>query len=108
MCGNVRRHFASVLEAGTPLAEVPPAQNIDIRDSASYSQCMASLPNNISSLSEGEKFELLDAIWEDLEAHTPMISAEQAEELDRRIAAYEKNPPTGTPWAQVKAGLPKR
>ena len=69
---------------------------------------MATLPNNISSLSEGEKFELLDAIWEDLEAHAPTISAEQAEELDRRIAAHEKNPPTGTPWEQVKAGLPRR
>ena len=69
---------------------------------------MASLPNNISSLSAAEKFELLDALWEDLEAHSSTLSADQAEELDRRIAAYEKNPPSGTPWEQVKAGLPKR
>lgn len=69
---------------------------------------MATLPNNISSLSAAEKFELLDALWEDLEAHSASLSAEQAEELDQRIAAYEKNPPTGTPWEQVKAGLPKR
>jgi putative addiction module component (TIGR02574 family) len=69
---------------------------------------MAILPSNISSLSEAEKFELLDALWEDLEAHASTLSAEQTEELDRRIAAYEKNPPTGTPWDQVIAGLPKR
>jgi putative addiction module component (TIGR02574 family) len=69
---------------------------------------MASLPNNISSLTAAEKFELIDALWEDLEAHVSTLSAEQAEELDRRIAAYEKNPPTGTPWEQVKAGLPRR
>jgi len=69
---------------------------------------MATLPNNISSLSAAEKFELLDALWEDLEAHSSTLSAEQAEELDRRIASYEKNPPSGTPWEQVKAGLPKR
>ena len=69
---------------------------------------MASLPSNISRLSEGEKFELLDAIWEDLEAHAQTISSEQAEELDRRIAAYDKNPPSGTPWEQMKVGLPKR
>ena len=69
---------------------------------------MAPLPNNISSLSAAEKFELIDALWEDLESHASTLSAEQAGELDRRIAAYEKNPPTGTPWEQVKAGLPKR
>jgi putative addiction module component (TIGR02574 family) len=69
---------------------------------------MPILPNNISSLTAAEKFELIDALWEDLEAHAATLSAEQAEELDRRIAAYEKNPPSGTPWEQVKAGLPMR
>jgi putative addiction module component (TIGR02574 family) len=69
---------------------------------------MATLPDSISSLSEAEKFELLDALWADLEAHSSTLSAERVEELDRRIAAYEKNPPAGTPWEQVKAGLPKR
>jgi putative addiction module component (TIGR02574 family) len=71
-------------------------------------KAVATLPNNISSLTAAEKFELIDALWEDLESHASTLSAEQAEELDRRIAAYEKNPPTGTPWEQVKAGLPKR
>ncbi len=69
---------------------------------------MATLPNEISTLTAEEKFDLLDAIWEDLESHPQSLSAEQAEELDRRIAAYEKNPQIGTPWEQVKAGLPKR
>jgi putative addiction module component (TIGR02574 family) len=69
---------------------------------------MASLPSNISSLTAAEKFELIDALWEDLESHVSTLSAEQAEELDRRIASYEKNPPTGAPWEQVKAGLPRR
>ncbi len=69
---------------------------------------MAILPNEISSLTYAEKFELLDALWEDLESHASKLSSEQADELDRRIAAYESNPPVGTPWEQVKAGLPKR
>lgn len=69
---------------------------------------MATLPRNIRGLSDAEKFDLIDALWQDLEAHTPVLSTEQAEELDRRIAAYEKNPPAGTPWERVKAGLPKR
>jgi putative addiction module component (TIGR02574 family) len=47
------------------------------------------------SLYAAEKFELLDALWEDVETHAPALSSRQAEELDRRIAAYEKNPPPG-------------
>jgi len=69
---------------------------------------MATLPSSISGLSAAEKFDLIDALWQDLETHPPALSTEQAEELDRRIAAYEKNPPIGTPWEEVKAGLPKR
>lgn len=69
---------------------------------------MATLPDNISNLTDAEKFELLDALWEDLEAHPPTLSAEQAAELDRRLAAYDKHPPAGTSWEQVRAGLPKR
>jgi putative addiction module component (TIGR02574 family) len=66
---------------------------------------MGTLPNEISSLTDAEKFELLDALWEDLESHASKLSSEQADELDRRIAAYEANRPVGTPWEQVKADV---
>ncbi len=69
---------------------------------------MATLPNNISSLSTAEKFELLDALWEHLESHPASLSVEQAEELDRRVAAYEEDPSAVVPWEQVKAGPPKQ
>lgn len=69
---------------------------------------MAALPNNISSLSDTEKFELLDALWEDLETHAFTLSTEQAEELDRRVTAYEENSSAVVPWEQVKAGQPKQ
>ena len=69
---------------------------------------MASLPASISQLSTAEKFELLDALWKDLEANAPSLSTEQAEELDRRVAAYEQNPSAVVSWEQVKAGQPKR
>jgi putative addiction module component (TIGR02574 family) len=68
---------------------------------------MATLPANISNLSAAEKFDLLDALWEDLDAHAPAFSAEQAEELDRRVASYEMNPSAVVSWDQVKAGQPK-
>ena len=69
---------------------------------------MATLPNNISNSTDAEKFELLDALWKDLETRPFDLSLEQTEELDRRIEAYEKSSPIGTPWEQVKAGLPRR
>lgn len=69
---------------------------------------MASLPENISGLSDAEKFDLLDAIWEDLEAHASVISNEQSEELDRREAAYRVSPSAVIPWPEVKAGQPKQ
>jgi putative addiction module component (TIGR02574 family) len=69
---------------------------------------MATLPDNVKSLSEAEKFELLDALWVDLESHAQPVSAEQAEELDRRVADYEKDPSAVIPWEQVKAEQPKR
>jgi putative addiction module component (TIGR02574 family) len=71
-------------------------------------KAMVTLPNSISGLSEADKFELLDALWADLEAHSSTLSAEQAEELDRRIASYEEDRPSGTTWEQIKAGLPRR
>ncbi len=68
---------------------------------------MATLPSNISGLSDAEKFDLIDALWLDLEAHSPALSAEQAEELDRRVADHEMNPSDVVSWEQVKAGQPK-
>ena len=69
---------------------------------------MATLLNSISSLSEAEKYDLLDAIWEDIESHASRLTAEQAGEIDRRVEAYEKDPSDVMTWEQVKAGLPKR
>ena len=69
---------------------------------------MATLPANIGNLSVTEKYALLDALWEDLEANAPPITAAQNEELDRRVAAYQKNPSAVLTWEQVKAGQPKQ
>lgn len=66
---------------------------------------MSALPHGIASLSVAQKFELLDALWEDLEAHTPPLSADQEAELQRRVAAYEQDPSSVIPWEQVSARL---
>jgi len=68
---------------------------------------MATLPANISSLSASEKFDLLDALWEDLEARSSSFTAQQSLELDRRVSAYEKDPSNVLAWEQVQAHQPK-
>ena len=66
---------------------------------------MSNLQNEIGSLSVAEKFELLDVLWESLEADTPALTDEQRAELDDRTARYERNPSDVIPWEQVRAGL---
>jgi putative addiction module component (TIGR02574 family) len=69
---------------------------------------MSNLQNQIGSLSAAEKFELLDVLWESLEADTPALTDEQRAELDYRVARYERNPSDVIPWEQVRDGLFKK
>ena len=85
-----------------------PRQEVDIQHETSYPQALATLPANIGSLSASEKFDLLDALWEDLETHAPALSTEQEQELDLRVAAYAENPSAVLSWEQVKAGRPSQ
>ncbi len=66
------------------------------------------LRHQIASLSSAEKAELLDAIWESLEAEPPSLTDEQRAELDARIARHEQNPSDVVPWEHVRANLFKR
>jgi putative addiction module component (TIGR02574 family) len=66
---------------------------------------MSNLQNEIGSLSAAEKFELLDVLWESLEADAPALTDAQRAELDYRVARYEQNPSDVIPWEQVRAGL---
>jgi putative addiction module component (TIGR02574 family) len=69
---------------------------------------MSNLQNEIGNLSAAEKFDLLDALWESLEADAPPLTDAQRAELDHRIASYQQNPAGVIAWEQVKAGLFKR
>lgn len=69
---------------------------------------MSDLRTQIESLSAAEKAELLDAVWESLEADALSLTDEQRAQLDDRIARHEQNPSDVIPWEQVRAGLFKK
>jgi putative addiction module component (TIGR02574 family) len=69
---------------------------------------MSDLRHQIDSLSAAEKAELLDVVWESLEADAVSLTDAQRAELDHQIARLEQNPSDVVPWEQVKAGLSKK
>lgn len=69
---------------------------------------MDNLRTQINSLSTAEKADLLDTVWESLEADALSLTDAQRAELDRRIARHEQNPSDVIPWQQVKTGLHKK
>ncbi|MCU1327934.1 MAG: addiction module component, family [Bryobacterales bacterium] len=66
---------------------------------------MNNVRNEISNLSQTEKFELIDALWESLETDPHVTTGEQHSELDASMARYQSDPSDVIPWEQVKAGL---
>ena len=69
---------------------------------------MSALRDQIASLSPDQKAELLDEVWESLEADVLALSDEQRAELDRRIARHEQQPSDVIPWPDVRARLFKK
>jgi putative addiction module component (TIGR02574 family) len=62
------------------------------------------------SLPLSERIELVEALWESIiqEGYEPELTPAQAEELDQRLAAHEKNPDDVVSWETVKADLQGR
>lgn len=69
---------------------------------------MSAWRDQIASLSPVEKAELLDEVWESLEADAVALTDEQRAELDYRIARHEQKPSDVISWEQVRAGLFKK
>lgn len=59
----------------------------------------------IDRLSVPERIALAQAIWDSIpaEAHPPLLTEAQRQELQRRIDDHEANPDDVVPWEQIKA-----
>ena len=66
---------------------------------------MSTLRNQIKSLSTTEKDELLDAVWESLDADALSLTETQYADLDYPITRHKKDPSDVIPWERVRAGL---
>ena len=63
--------------------------------------------SELLKLPVAERIKLVEAIWDSIAAapDTLELSDAEREELDRRWAAYERDPSVGSPWAEVRARI---
>ena len=62
----------------------------------------------IEQLPLDERHEVAEKVLEKYGGFDDELTPEQAAELDRRLAEFEKNPREGIPWEQVEADLNQR
>jgi putative addiction module component (TIGR02574 family) len=97
---------SAVLEAGAGLGRLEFPTSLYCR--RVEGSAMSNLPQDIGNLSAAEKFELIDALWESIEAEPPALTVEQRHELDAREGRYQQNPSDVRSWEHVKARLLKK
>lgn len=64
--------------------------------------------DEIRRLPNAERRELIERIKDEFVDFDDELTPEQAAELDRRLAEFEKNPSGGVPWEEVEADLNRR
>lgn len=64
----------------------------------------------IDRLSLAERILLVEEIWDSIAADTGTLDVPQShrDELDRRLAARDANPCSGSTWEEVKTRLEKK
>jgi putative addiction module component (TIGR02574 family) len=71
---------------------------------------MDSIYRLISGLTVPEKLQLVEDLWDDIAAHPDAVPLKewQREELDRRKAALQRDPCSGSDWETVKQRIRAR
>jgi len=68
---------------------------------------MANAVTTLKRLPPAERILAVEQLWDSLadDGKDIPLSAAQGAELDRRLAAYRKNPKAGSSWAKVKSRI---
>ena len=61
----------------------------------------------IERLSVAERLVLVEELWDNIAASTPVSDAQRAE-LDRRLGDHEANPGDVVSWEEVHSSIPTR
>ena len=61
----------------------------------------------LTRLPVAERLRLIEELWDSLDAEADALPMPDwhREELDKRLAAHERDPSAGKPWDEVKAGI---
>jgi len=66
---------------------------------------MAKPAVDIDSLTREERLERSEQLWDSLGDSDVPLTAEQREELDRRLDRLDREGPVGVPWEQVRGEM---
>jgi putative addiction module component (TIGR02574 family) len=63
----------------------------------------------LEKLTVTERLQLIGELWDSIDAEEQLeLTQTQIDELERRLAAYEKDGNKGKPWSEIKARLQQR
>ena len=70
---------------------------------------MSTAIDELSKLPLPKRLEIVEKLWDSIAADAERlpVTAAQAEELDRRLAAHESNPGEGATWEEIHDRLRK-
>jgi putative addiction module component (TIGR02574 family) len=67
------------------------------------------LLKELLELTPEERIELAEELWDSIEPRDmPPLTADQKEEIERRLAEHRRDPSTAITWEEVKARLQSR
>jgi putative addiction module component (TIGR02574 family) len=71
---------------------------------------MPKAPRSVFDLTPAEKLQLVQDLWDDLASSPENVPLQdwQRAELDRRLADFERDPNSRSPWPEVKKQLRAR
>jgi len=70
---------------------------------------MSTAIDELTKLPLPQRLEIVERLWDSIAADPERlpVTAKQAEELDRRLAAHESNPGEGVAWEEIRERLRK-